>query len=291
MNYFKTFVLMFALILLFMLIGQVIGGRSGMMIALVFAFIMNFFAYWFSDKVVLMMYRAKEISEQEGKDIYKIVRNLTTKANIPMPKIYMLPIGVPNAFATGRNINHAVVAVSPELVNILSKDELESVLAHELTHIRNRDILISTIAACLAGAISSIAHMAQFAAFFGGLGNRDDEDHGGGNIVGLIVMSIIAPLIAILIQLAISRSREYLADEGAAELTNRPISLANALKKISDAAKAMPLVNASPSSAHLFIVNPMKESFIANMFSTHPSLGRRVARLEKIAGKMTGVWS
>ena len=291
MNYFKTFVLMLALTLLFMIVGQVIAGKSGMVFALVFAFIMNFFAYWFSDKVVLMMYGAKEVKEQDARDIYRAVRNLTTKANLPMPKVYILPIGVPNAFATGRNPDHAAVAVSPSLLSILNHDEVEAVLAHELTHVKNRDILVATIAACLAGAITMLAHMAQYAAFFGGFGSRDDKDRGGGNIIAVLAMAILAPLAAMLIQLAISRSREYLADEGGAMLTNRPLSLASALKKISASVEAKPLVNAVPSTAHLFVVNPLKGSFIVNLFSTHPSLDKRVAKLEKLAGKMTGIWS
>lgn len=289
MNYFKTFMFMLVLTLLFMLVGNLVAGQGGMVFALILAIVMNFFAYWFSDKVVLMMYRAKEANESDARDIYKIVRNLTTRANMPMPKIYILPIEVPNAFATGRDPAHAVVAVSPKLLEILGRDEVESVLAHELTHIKNRDILVSTVAACLAGAITMIAHIAHYAAFFGGFSRRDNEGNGA-NPISLLAMVILAPLAAALIQLAISRSREYLADEGGSLLTGRPLSLASALKKISSYVSAKPLVSASPSTAHLFIVNPLKESFIANIFSTHPSLGRRVEKLEKLASKMTGIW-
>ncbi|MEK6647246.1 MAG: M48 family metalloprotease [Candidatus Firestonebacteria bacterium] len=283
MNYFKTFVLMFALTLLLMGIGRFIGGVNGMTFALLFAFVMNFGVYWFSDKIILKMYGAKEANEAEYSTYFKTVRNLTTKADLPMPKLYVLKMPVPNAFATGRNPEHSAVAVSPSLLEMLTKDEIEAVLAHELSHIKNRDILIATSAAAIAGAISHLAYMAQWAAMFGGMGGNRDNDRGGSNPIVFLALAILAPLAAVVVQLAISRSREYSADESAARLTERPQSLINALQKISEGAKKNPILNTTPSTASLFIVNPMKESFFVNLFSTHPTLGRRIASLEKIS--------
>jgi len=279
MNGIKTFLLMFSMLLLFIFIGNAIGGQQGMVIAFMFAAIMNFVMYWFSDKIVLAMYGAKPVSEKEASDIYKVVRNLTVKAKIPMPKIYILPMEIPNAFATGRNPHHAAVAVTKGILNILDANELEGVIAHELSHISHRDILIATIAATMAGAISMLARMAQFAAIFGG-GSRDDNNRGGG--IGLLAMAIIAPIAALLIQLAISRSREYSADEAGAKLTNKPLSLATALQKLESYSKKIPN-KVEPSTAHMFIVNPLRGESLMKLFSTHPSINERIKRLEKMA--------
>jgi heat shock protein HtpX len=279
---------MLILTLLLIFIGGALGGKNGMIFALIFAFFGNMFFYWFSDKIVLMMHNAKEIKESDAPLLYKTVRNLSTKMNIPMPKVYIIPMDAPNAFATGRNPNHAVVAVSPSIMNLLTHDEMEAVIAHELTHIKNRDILIATIAASIAGAISHLAYMARWAAFFGGI--RDDEDNRGNALAQLFLM-LIAPIAATLIQLAISRSREYAADAGSAYVTNRPYSLISALKKIHEYAKVAPLTEGNYSTASLFIVNPFKGDAIINLFSTHPTLNRRIANLEKIARKLTGIFS
>lgn len=279
MNGLKTFLLMLSMMALFLLIGNAIGGERGMVTAFMFAAVMNFVMYWFSDKIVLAMYGAKPISEKEAPEIFKVVRRLTVKAGLPMPKIFVLAMETPNAFATGRNPQHASVAVTKGILDILNENELEGVLAHELSHIAHRDILIATIAATMAGAISMLARMAQFAAIFGG-GSRDDRNRGGG--IGLLATAIIAPIAALLIQLAISRSREYGADEGAAELTGMPMSLASALKKLEGYSKRS-TVNVEPSTAHLFIVNPLRGDALFKLFSTHPPIQERVKRLEKMA--------
>ena len=281
MNGLKTFLLMLSMMALFLLIGNAIGGERGMVTAFIFAAVMNFVMYWFSDKIVLAMYGAKPISEKEAPEIFKVTRRLTVKAGLPMPKIFILAMEAPNAFATGRNPQHASVAVTKGILDILNENELEGVLAHELSHISHRDILIATIAATMAGAISMLARMAQFAAIFGG-GSRDSRDRGGG--LGLLVTAIVAPLAALLIQLAISRSREYGADEGAAKLTGMPLSLASALKKLEGYAEAKKsTVNVEPSTAHLFIVNPLRGAALFKLFSTHPPIQERVKRLEKMA--------
>lgn len=279
MNGLKTFLLMLSMMVLFLLIGNAIGGERGMVTAFMFAAVMNFVMYWFSDKIVLAMYGAKPVSEKEATEIYRVIRRLTVKSSIPMPKVYILPMEIPNAFATGRNPQHASVAVTKGILSILDGNELEGVLAHELSHISHRDILIATIAATMAGAISMLARMAQFAAIFGG-GSRNSRDKGGG--IGLLAMAIVAPIAAILIQLAISRSREYSADEGAAKLTGAPLFLASALKKLEGCSKRLPS-NVEPSTAHLFIVNPLKGGAIFKLFSTHPPIIERVKRLEKMA--------
>jgi heat shock protein HtpX len=279
MNTIKTVFLLGALTGLLMLIGGWFGGQNGVVIAFFFAVVMNFGSYWFSDKIVLAMYRAKAVSESEAPELYTLVRNLALRASMPMPRVYIIPEETPNAFATGRNEQHAVVAVTEGILRILSRDELEGVLAHELTHIRNRDILIGSIAATLAGAIVMLAHMAQWAAMFGGAG-RDNEE-GGSNIVGLIVMAILAPIAATLIQMAISRSREYLADEGGAKISGKPYGLAGALEKLSRASQAIPM-DANPSTAHMFIVNPLSGRSLMNLFSTHPPIEERIARLRSM---------
>lgn len=284
MNYFKTFVLLLLMGVLMISVGGLIGGKSGVITAFAFALIFNFLSYWFADKIVLLMYKAKPVTASDSPMLYQLIRNLTTRMDLPMPKIYIIDMGMPNAFATGRNLNNAAVAVSPALVDMLEKHELEAVIAHELTHIKNRDILVATIAATLATAITFLARMAQFAAWFG-MGRSNDNDRGS-NPIGLLALAILAPIAALLIQFGISRSREYLADEGSARVTNRPSSLATALEKISGYVKRRPEENMSPSTAHLFIVNPMRESFIANLFSTHPTLGRRVKNLQKVAEEL-----
>jgi len=271
---------MLVLTALFILVGSAIGGKSGAIYAFVFAALMNFFAYWFSDKIVLRMYGAQQVSQGEAPELYQIVGELTNKASLPMPKVYMIENDTPNAFATGRNPEHAAVAVTTGIMRILSKEELMGVIGHELSHIRNRDILISTLAATMAGAIGMLARMAQFGALFGGA--RSDEDEGGGgNFIAVLIFSMIAAFAAILIQMAISRSREYLADEGGAHLSH-PLSLAKALGKLDMAAQRIPM-EANPSTAHMFIVNPLRGGGVLSLFSTHPPIEERIARLEEMA--------
>ena len=280
MNTIKTGLLLGALTGLLMLIGGWFGGQNGVVIAFIFAMVMNFGSYWFSDKIVLAMYKARPVSESEAPELYAMVKNLALRAGMPMPRVYIIPEETPNAFATGRNEHHAVVAVTEGILRILGRDELEGVLAHELTHIRNRDILIGSIAATLAGAIVMLAHMAQWAAMFGG-GRSDDDEGGGSNIVSLIVMAILAPIAATLIQMAISRSREYLADEGGAKISGKPYGLAGALEKLSQASRAIPM-HANPSTAHMFIVNPLTGRSLMNLFSTHPPIEERISRLRSM---------
>lgn len=282
MNQFKTFFLMLVLTVLFILVGTAIGGRNGAIYAFIFAALMNFFSYWFSDKIVLRMYGAKEVSQSEAPELYGIVAELTSKASLPMPKVYIMENDTPNAFATGRNPQHAAVAVTTGILGILSRDELMGVIGHELSHIQHRDILISTIAATMAGAISVLASMARWGAMFGGFGRSDDEEGGrGGNILVVLVVSIFASIAAMLIQLAISRSREYLADEGGAHLAH-PLSLAKALEKLEIASQRIPM-DANPSTAHMFIVNPLRGGGVLSLFSTHPPIEERIARLEEMA--------
>ena len=278
-NTVKTALLLGALTGLLMLVGGLIGGKGGVYIAFIFAVILNFGSYWFSDKIVLRMYKAQEVSESSAPDLYNIVRNLAMKASLPMPKVFIIPEETPNAFATGRNENHAVVAVTEGIMRILTKEELEGVIAHELSHIKNKDMLISSIAATIAGAISMLATMAQWAAIFGGGGGSDNDD--GGGIIGLIAMAIFAPLAAAVIQMAISRSREYLADAGGASITKNPYGLASALEKLTKASQVIPM-DAKPSTAHLFIVNPLSGKAFMNLFSTHPPLAERIARLRSM---------
>lgn len=280
MNTLKTGLLLGALTGLLMLIGGWFGGQNGVVIAFLFAMAMNFGSYWFSDKIVLRMYHAQPVSESEAPELYRMVKDLALRASMPMPRVYIIPEETPNAFATGRNEQHAVVAVTEGLLRILSRDELEGVLSHEMTHIRNRDILIGSIAATLAGAIVMLANMAQWAAMFGG-GGHDDDEGGGGNILGLIVMAMLAPIAATLIQMAISRSREFLADEGGARISGKPYSLAGALEKLSQASRVLPM-QANPSTAHMFIVNPLTGRSLMNLFSTHPPIEERIARLRSM---------
>ena len=279
MNAAKTAALMTGLTVLLVLAGGALAGQGGMIIAFVFAAGMNVFSYWFSDKLVLRMYKAKEASEGDAPVLYGVVRDLVQRANMPMPKIYVIPSDAPNAFATGRNPNHAAVAATSGMLRMLNREELAGVMAHELAHVRNRDILIGTVAATIAGAISLLATMAQWAMIFGG-GRSDDDD--GGGIIGLIAMMILAPFAAMLIQMAISRSREYEADATGARLCGNPMWLASALKKLDTASKRVPM-NASTATAHMFIVNPLRGGGVAKLFSTHPPMAERVARLEKMA--------
>ena len=281
MNRFKTFLLMLVLTVLLVIVGSAIGGRSGAVYAFVFAALMNFFSYWFSDKIVLRMYGAKEVAQSEAPQLYGIVAELTSKASLPMPKVYIMENETPNAFATGRNPEHAAVAVTTGIMRILSKEELMGVIGHELSHIQHRDILISTIAATMAGAISMLATMARWGAMFGGMRSDDDEGRGGGNILVVLFVSIFASIAAMLIQMAISRSREYYADEGGAHLSH-PLSLAKALGKLEMASQRIPM-QANPSTAHMFIVNPLRGGGVLSLFSTHPPIEERIARLEEMA--------
>ena len=288
MNGFRTTILLAVLTALVVWIGHMFGGPNGAVLALVLAGGMNFFSYWFSDKIVLKMYGAQEVTATEDPELHGIVRDLATRAGLPMPKVYVIPEEAPNAFATGRNPEHAAVAVTQGIRRILNKRELAGVLGHELSHVKHRDILISSIAATLAGAISYLAHMAQWAAIFGG-GSRDREE-GGSNIFGLLFMIIVAPLAAMLIQMAVSRSREYMADEGGAKVTGDPLALASALRKLHMGAQNIPLQvsNATANStAHMFIVNPLTGGGLANLFSTHPAMEERIARLEAMAKDMS----
>ena len=280
MNFFKTTILLAVLTAMLVFAGDALGGRSGAITALIFAGIMNFVTYWFSDKIVLMMYRAKPVTEADAPELYAITRDLTMKAGLPMPKVYIMGNDTPNAFATGRNPGHAAVAVTTGIMRLLTREELTGVLAHELAHIQNRDILISTIAATIAGAISYLAHMAQWAAMFGGA--RDNEREG--NPIALIVMMIVAPLAAMIIQMAISRSREYGADMGGARICGNPLSLANALRKLEYANKRIPMVGVNAATSHMFIVNPLSGGSLLRLFSTHPPIEERIKRLEAMAG-------
>jgi heat shock protein HtpX len=279
-NVLKTGFLLAVLTCLVVLVGQAIGGQQGMLIALVMALVMNFVSYWFSDKMVLAMYRAQPVDEAAAPELYSMVRGLATRAQVPMPKVYIIPTDTPNAFATGRNPEHAAVAVTEGIMRILNREELEGVIAHELSHVKNRDTLIMTIAATMAGAITYLAHMAQFAAIFGG--SRRDSDERGGGVFGALALAILAPIAAMLVQLAISRAREFHADATGARIAGKPFGLASALEKLDQASKALPM-DATPATAHLFIVNPLSGSMLRSLFSTHPSTEERVARLRAMA--------
>ena len=273
----KTTLLLGTLTGLLVIFGGYFGGTQGMMIAFLFALLMNFGSYWYSDKIVLAMYRAREVTEAEAPDLVRMVRSLSQRAQLPMPKVWIVPTDSPNAFATGRNPQHAAVAVTQGLLRIMNNDQLEGVLAHELAHIKNRDTLISAVAATLAGVIMMLATMARWAAMFGG--GRNSGDRGG--ILGLIVMSLLAPIAALLIQMAISRTREFQADATAARLTKKPSGLASALERLQAAAERIPL-DANPATSHLFIVNPLSGRSFARLFSTHPPVEERVKRLRAI---------
>lgn len=281
MNSFKTTLLLSLLTVLMVTMGGAIGGSSGMVFAFIMALGMNFFSYWFSDKIVLKMYGAQEIGEHDHPAFYGMVRNLSRKAGLPMPKVYIIPDQSPNAFATGRNPQHAAVAATEGILRILTPEELEGVMAHELAHVQNRDILISTIAATFAGAISMLGNMLQWGAMFGA--GRSDDEEGSGGFIGSLVMAIIAPIAAMLIQMAVSRSREYMADESGARLCGRPQALANALRKLHNASQMIPMQDARPATAHMFIVNPLTGASLMKLFSTHPPMEERIARLEGMA--------
>ena len=274
-NVFKTAILLALLTAMLVLLGGAVGGRQGMLVAFFIALVMNFVSYWWSDKIVLRMYGAQEISEAQAPGLYAMVHRLASKAGIPMPRVYMIPSDQPNAFATGRNPEHAVVAVTEGIMRILDDDELEGVLAHEISHVTNRDVLIGTIAATLAGAITYLAHMAQWAAFFGG-GRRDDDD--APSPIVMILMAVVAPLAAMLVQLAVSRSREFGADASGARLAGRTWGLSKALEKLDMAAQQVPM-QANPATAHMFIVNPLTGASFSRLFSTHPPTEERIARL------------
>jgi heat shock protein HtpX len=250
-----------------------------MTFALIMAGVMNFVSYWFSDKIVLAMYGAQEVTEAEQPEFYGLVRQLAARAGLPMPRVYIIPSDTPNAFATGRNPEHAAVAATTGILRVLSREELMGVMAHELSHVKHRDILISSIAATVAGAITYLAHMAQWAAMFGGGRDRDEE---GGGLLGMLVMAIVAPLAALLIQMAISRSREYDADKGGAEVSGNPLYLAGALRKLEMANRQIPMEEATPATAHMFIVNPLTGGGLMSLFSTHPPIEERIKRLESM---------
>jgi heat shock protein HtpX len=278
MNQIKTFILMALLTVLLVWIGSLVGGRNGAIFALVFAGAMNFGVYWFSDRIVLKMYRAQAVTEAEQPVLHRIVRELALRGGIPMPKVYIIPQDAPNAFATGRNPQHAAVAVTAGIMRLLNEEELKGVLAHELSHVRHRDILIGTIAATIAGAISMIASFARWGAIFGG----DDREGGAAQLVIMLVLTTLAAIAAFLIQLAISRSREYHADEGGAQLAGNPLYLARALAKLDAGTKRIPM-QVNPSTAHMFIVSPLTRKGVQGLFSTHPPIEKRIERLEAMA--------
>ena len=279
MNYFKTFLLFVVMGALIIFLGRVIGGTKGMIVAFVVAAIFTFVQYYFSDRIVLAMTGAKEVGPKDYPVYTQTVNNLAAKMDIPVPKMYVITMEAPNAFATGRNPDHAVVAISPSLLDMLNRNELEVVMAHELSHIKHRDMLLTTVAATVVMAITMIARFAEFAAIFGGRSSDDKE----GNPFAMLILSMLAMFGAILIQLAISRSREYHADAAAAKITDKPAALISALEKLHSYAKQKPAPETAPATASLFIVNPFKKSFIVSLFSTHPSLENRTKNLEKVA--------
>ena len=276
MNTMKTFLLMGVLTVMLVFIGRLLGGEGGMIMAFVLAAVMNFGTYWFSDKLVLRMYNAQQVTQADAPELYNLVQELSGRANLPMPKVYVIPGDQPNAFATGRNPQNAAVAVTQGIMRTLSRDELRGVIGHELAHVKHRDILVGTVAATMAGAISMIANMAQWAMIFGG--GRSSDDEGGNPIAGLAMM-IIAPIAAMMVQMAISRSREFLADEGGAQIAGNPLSLSSALRKLDAKAHEIPM-HASPATAHMFIVSPLTGGGLMKLFSTHPPMEERIARLE-----------
>jgi heat shock protein HtpX len=269
--------LMVVLTLMLVGIGALLGGKTGMTMALVMAFGLNFITYWFSDKIVLKMYRARQVTEAEAPELFGMVRRLSQRAGLPMPKVYVMQEDQPNAFATGRNPEHAAVAVTTGIMRILSREELEGVIGHELAHVKHRDILVGTVAATIAGAISYLAQMAQWSMIFGG---HRDEENGGSNPIATIVMMIVGPIAAMLVQMAISRSREYGADEGGAQIAGNPLHLAGALEKLDRAARQIPMDHTNPATSHMFIVNPLSGGALMKLFSTHPPIEERIARLK-----------
>lgn len=288
-NTLKTVFLIVLMTALLIFIGRLLGGTSGMVIAFAIAIGMNFFSYWFSDKIVLKMYKAQEVTAADSPRLYNIVSTLAKKANLPMPKVYIIPSGAPNAFATGRNKNHAAVAVTNTLMDMLDDDELAGVIGHELAHIYGKDILIGTIVAMMAGTIMMIVDIFQWSMILGGGSNSDEEDSSPLGIVGSIAMIILAPLAATLIQMAVSRSREYIADARGAEFCGNPQALASALHKIAYGIQMHPMENAKPATAHMFIESPFSGAKMMSLFSTHPPVDERIARLN--AMKSTNVVS
>lgn len=281
MNQLKTTIFLALLTALLVFLGGAMGGKTGMVMALGLAGIMNFLAYWYSDKIVLSMYGAQEVGPAEAPELYGIVQELAQRAGIPMPRVYIIPTESPNAFATGRSPKHAAVAATQGILRILNRDELMGVMAHELGHVIHRDTLIATIAATIAGAISMLANWLQWAVLFG-MGRGDDEE--GPGLAGGLIMAIIAPIAATLVQMAVSRSREFLADEAGAQLSGKPLALASALGKLQQAAHMMPM-DANPATSHLFIVSPLSGSNVLALFSTHPPVEERIARLKAMAGR------
>jgi heat shock protein HtpX len=284
-NRLKTMVLLASLTALVLVLGQALGGRGGLLMALLFAGGMNFASYWWSDKIVLRMYNAQEVTESEVPDLYRMISGLVQRVNMPMPRVYVIPEQTPNAFATGRNPEHAAVAVTEGLMQMLTPRELAGVMAHELAHVSNRDTLIMTVSAALAGAIG---YLAQFAMFAGGLFGRSDDDDRPNPLVAILGM-VIAAVAAPMIQMAISRSREFIADETGARMTGDPLALADALRKIEGWSQRIPMHTGSPATAHLFIINPFAAGRLASLFSTHPSTQSRIERLETMAGRISGV--
>jgi heat shock protein HtpX len=282
MNRAKTMMLLAVLTALVLFVGQVLGGQTGLVVALLFAGVMNFASYWWSDKIVLRMYGAQEINEREAPELFRVVQDLTARAGLPMPKVYIIPEEAPNAFATGRNPQHAAVAVTEGLLRMLDRRELAGVLAHELAHVQNRDTLIMTVAAAIGGALSMLANMAMWSSL---LGSSSDDDEEGGGLIGGLAGIIIAPIAASLIQSAISRSREFMADEAGARISGDPLALASALRKIEGWSQQVPMHSGTPATAHLFIINPFGalSGGMVRLFSTHPSTTDRIARLETIA--------
>ncbi len=278
----KTALLLGLLTALILVVGQALGGRSGLVIAFFLALVMNIGSYWFSDKIVLSMYRAQELSPADAPGLHAMVEELARNAGLPKPRVMLIPQDSPNAFATGRNPEHAVVAVTQGILRLLSPEELRGVLAHEMGHVKNRDILIQSIAAVLGGAVMMLANMLQWTAIFGG-GRSSDEEGGGGGVIGGLLMAILAPIAATLIQMAISRSREYLADETGARLSGTPLALAGALGKLDDYSRQIPM-QANPATENMFIVNPFAGMSMASLFSTHPPTEERIRRLRQMAG-------
>jgi heat shock protein HtpX len=276
-NTFKTFILLAGLTALLLVLGQALAGRQGLYFALFMALIMNFVGYWFSDKIALAMSGAREVSQDQAPDLHQMVERLSVQAGLPKPRVYIIPQETPNAFATGRNPEHAAVAVTEGILRILKPQEMEGVLAHELSHVKNRDILISSVAAVIAGAISYLAMMAQWGAIFG-MGRSDDDEGGGGNMIGALLLAIMAPMAAMLIQMAISRSREYAADASGAKLIGEGRPLANALQKLENYNQQVPM-QVNPATAQMYIVNPLAGQSLMRLFSTHPPIEERIARL------------
>lgn len=282
MNRLKTLILLAGMTALFMWVGQLLGGRSGVMFAFIFAGVMNIGAYWFSDKIVLATQGARAVTEEEAPVLYQIVRDLASRAQMPLPKIYMVQADAPNAFATGRNPNHAAVAVTTGLMSLVTEDELMAVLAHELSHVQNRDTLIMAVAATVAGALSHLANMAMWGMM--GRGRSSDREGNSNPLIGLVGI-ILAPIAAMLIQMAISRTREFGADDSGARLCGQPLALASALKKIESWSQRIPLESATPAMSHLYIINPLTGENFSRMFSTHPSTAARVKKLEAMADR------